>query len=352
MDSPSATWEISRLRDGKQLRRAVVSAFTLIELLVAMAVSLLLLLVMLSEVVGFASAKWRTVSDKSKSFEDARVAFDTITRSLSQAMLGTYLEYYDANGVPFPLASNTSATNSLVSAFRPAAYGRFSYLHFVAAANLVPGQKTHAVFFQSPLDFSGTGSAGEILSRLNAVGYYIEYANDSADRPPEFAAGSKKKYRLMQTLQRTQNLEVFSGTSRAWIDAAVSQSRLLAENVICLIVWPKKPDEEGAVTGANLIAPNYTYDTRGSTWSSVTTGSRQPIQMHQLPPTVRLLMVAIEESSAARLDGTENFTAGLFTNPANYQSDLDTLETNLRNAHMGYRIFQSDVPIRAAKWSE
>lgn len=332
------------------LRRAVVSAFTLIELLVAMAVSLLLF-VMLSEVVGFTSTKWRTVSDKSKSFEDARVAFETITRSLSQAMLGTYLEYYDENGIPFPEAANTSATNSLASAFSPAAYGRYSYLHFVADGNLVPGQKTHALFFQSPLDYSGTGGAGEAVGRLNAVGYYIEYTNDSADRPPEFAAASKDKYRLMQTLQRTQNLEVFSGTNRAWIGAAVSQSRLLAENVICLIVWPKKPDEEGAVTGANLIAPNYTYDTRGSTWSSVTTGS-QPVQMHQLPPTVRVLMVALEESSAARLDGTENFTAGLFTNPANYQSDLDTLETNLRAQHLGYRIFQSDVPIRAAKWSE
>ena len=63
-------------------------------------------------------------------------------------------------------------------------------------------------------------------------------------------------------------------------------------------------------------------------------------------------MVAVDESSASRLSGPGTFTDGLFSDPASYTVNLAELESRLRNAHLNYRVFQSDVPLRAAKWSE
>ena len=42
----------------------------------------------------------------------------------------------------------------------------------------------------------------------------------------------------------------------------------------------------------------------------------------------------------------------LFKNPADFSTNLAIVETTLRNARANYKIFQTDVPLRAAKWSE
>ncbi len=331
------------------------NAFTLVELMVAITITVIILGLLL-QVLGFASSSWQKVNDNTKAFEGARAAFDSITRQLSQSTLGTYYEYYDSNRVPYPLASNADvqAANVGVNAaagFRPSSYGRFAYLHFITGNNLVPDQKTHAIFFQAPLDFEGRGTTVSSSGQLNAIGYFVQYTNDLAGRPAHLAAGTpatRDRYRLMQYFQPTQNLSVYPVSDRSWIDNAAVQARPFAENIVCLVLWPKKTDEEGALTGTNLIAPHYMYDSR-TNWPS---GVSQPVQMHQLPPTVRVLMVAVDESSASRLSGPGTFTDGLFSEPASYDSDLLELEKRLRDARITYRVFQSDVPLRAAKWSE
>ena len=56
-----------------------------------------------------------------------------------------------------------------------------------------------------------------------------------------------------------------------------------------------------------------------------------------------------------RLSGTGQSnifnTSTLFTNTQNFAADLASLETTLVNTHVRYRIFTTNVHIRAAKWS-
>jgi uncharacterized protein (TIGR02599 family) len=342
--------------EGGGAGRLSTAGFTLVELMVAVTITVIILGLLL-QVLGFASSNWQKVNDNTKAFEGARAAFDSITRQLSQTTLGTYYEYYDSNHVPYPLATNADAQVSTVGTnaakgFFPSVYGRFSYLHFITGTNLVPEQKTHAMFFQAPLDFEGRGTTESSSGQLNAIGYFIQYTNDVAGRPAQLVAGlpaPRNRYRLMQYFQPTQNLMVYSASDRSWITNAASLARPFAENIICLVLWPKKTDEEGAATGTNLIAPHFTYDSRTTNWPP---GAAQPVQMHQLPPTVRVLMVAVDESSAGRLAGPGTFTDGLFSEPASYAADLVELEKRLRDGRLNYRVFQSDVPLRAAKWSE
>ena len=351
-DSPHSRVPPASAGIGKQFE---LTGFTLVELMVAVAITVIILGLLL-QVLGFASSNWQKVNDNAKAFEGARASFDSITRQLSQTTLGTYYEYYDSNRVAYPLATNADAAASTTGTnaargFRPSLYGRVAYLHFITGTNLVAGQKTHAVFFQAPLDFEGTGTTESSSGQLNAIGYFIQYTNDLAGRPAQLGVDIPKprtRYRLMQYLQPTQNLLVYSAGSSNWITNTSVEARPFAENIVCLVLWPKKTDEEGALTGTNLIAPGYTYDSR-TNWSS---GASQPVQMHQLPPTVRVLMVAVDESSASRLSGPGTFTDGLFSDPASYTVNLAELESRLRNAHLNYRVFQSDVPLRAAKWSE
>ncbi len=342
-------------RNGGIGKRLELTGFTLVELMVAVAITVIILGLLL-QVLGFATSNWQKVNDNAKAFEGARASFDSITRQLSQATLGTYYEYYDSNRVAYPLATNADAAASTTGTnaakgFLPSLYGRFAYLHFITGTNLVAEQKTHALFFQAPLDFEGNGTTESSSGQLNAIGYFIQYTNDLAGRPAQLAVDFPKprtRYRLMQYLEPTQNLMVYSASARNWITNAADQARPFAENIVCLVLWPKKTDEEGALTGTNLIAPGYTYDSR-TNWPS---GASQPVQMHQLPPTVRVLMVAVDESSASRLSGPGTFTDGLFSDPSLYAANLAELEKRLRDAHLNYRVFQSDVPLRAAKWSE
>jgi uncharacterized protein (TIGR02599 family) len=66
-------------------------------------------------------------------------------------------------------------------------------------------------------------------------------------------------------------------------------------------------------------------------------------------------MVAIDERSALRNDKGTSMpvyaVSNLFINPANFQQDLQTLESNLVTNKITYQIFDTLVPLEGAKWS-
>jgi len=323
------------------------AGFTLVELLVAVSLTLIIL-VLLLQVIGFASSNWQRLSDNAKAFEGARAAFDSITRQLSQATLATEYDYYNAARAARLSITNTSDLTNFV----PDTYGRYSSLHFISGKSLLPTNHTHALFFQMPGNFV-TNSATAVIPAsglLNAMGYYIRYSDDSSDRPTNVAGAvpaPRSRYRLMQYMQPTENLDVYrDGSASSWFLADLDKSsHVLAENIVALVLLPKLPDEAGAAP--EYLAPGYEYNSR-TNW---TTGS-QPVQMHQLPPVVRVTMVAIDERSALRDPATGSTLKDLFKNPADFSTNLATAETALRNARANYKIFQTDVPLRAAKWSE
>jgi len=321
--------------------------FTLVELLVALTITIILLTALL-QIMGFAATNWQKASDNAKAFEAGRVAFDALTRTLSQATLATEYDYYNSNRVARLAITNTAS----VANFTPEIYGRYSSLHFISGKALLATNHTTALFFQAPMNF-GTNDAAAALpasGTLNALGFYIRYSDDVDGRPPNVSPtqpAPRSRFRLMQYLQPSDDLDVYrDGSGNAWFLPGLStNSHLLAENIVALVVLPKLPDEQGAAPDA--LAPGYEYNSR-TNWTAGT----QPVQMHQLPPVVRVVMVAIDERSAQRDPTLGASFQNLFQNPAQFTNNLATVETTLRNARANYRIFQTDVPVRSAKWSE
>jgi uncharacterized protein (TIGR02599 family) len=316
--------------------------FTLVELLVSCTVLVLLMALMLS-LISQTSALWRRSSARIEAFQSARRGFDNLTGLLEQATLNTYWDYDDPNN--------------------PTRYRRQSELHFrvgPAGASSLPGATGtgEAVFFQAPANrTSDAASYGGLGGLLNACGFFIQYGSDAAWLPAHVnPSQARERFRLMQWMQDTEQLEVYEKAGSAWIPSPTKTEELpgavpVADNVVALVIWPK---EEGAP--ANPILNSYSYDSRwksyNAPWESRESAS------HQLPPILQVALVAIDEASALRLGSSLKSTvdgclAGLFEKPPkdNFSDDIKTLEGRLTAKAITVRSFVSAVPMREAKWS-
>jgi uncharacterized protein (TIGR02599 family) len=334
---------------------------------------LTLILIVVASMAGQTSRTWLFTTSRIEEFNAARTAFDTVSRRLSQATLNTYWDYADSTG--------SARTNSNSGTFVPATYARQSELRFVSgpttglaqnsslAPESLPG---HGVFFQAPVGYSESAASTGIQltgldNLLNSCGYFVQFGADTPYMPSFFATLVKPRYRfrLMEYLQPSNALTVYSWTSgnptytgRDWFsDAfnppATAPVHILAENVIALIVLPKLSQQQDP-TGAS-IAPSYTYDSANSLDTTT---------KNQLPPEVQLTLVALDETSAIKL-AAQNGTippylglASLFqqvgdlstSSTSAYGKDLLTLQNTLIQSRLNYRVFTTNVTIRAAKW--
>jgi uncharacterized protein (TIGR02599 family) len=161
----------------------------------------------------------------------------------------------------------------------------------------------------------------------------------------------------MQSIEPTENFSVYTnaGASQTWTTNLSSNTNYMhpiADNIIAMIVWPRlSPNEDP--TGTNLTL-NYTYDSKNYTGTNYTTNTA-----NQLPPTVQITFIAIDEPSAVRMDTLSSTppaiitTAlnGKFTNVTNYQSDLDSVMATLTASRINARVMNASVVLRESKWS-
>jgi uncharacterized protein (TIGR02599 family) len=318
---------------GKSRRRG---AFSLLEVLVVCALLLLTFTVCYS-IVDSTSSAWITHRARLSSFEGARVGFEMLTNRLAQATLNTYWDY------------NDTMTQ----------YLRKSELHFVSGdtATLSPalsGGVAQSVFFMAPLGFTSDPNNQPLTRMLSGCGFYVRFSGDVA--LPAFLeerdVKPRYRYRLFQFLQPGENLRIYkepSGTK--WFsDTLLAESFPMIDNVIGLILRASY----STGSGASAERMTYEYDTRAGMQLS-----SPPPTCHQLPPSVSVTMVVIDEDSAIRLATIygENIlppaSERRFSVVDNYESDLDDWETLLNEfvPKINYRIFTADVPIRGAKWS-
>lgn len=317
--------------------------FTLLEVLAASAVFAVMLVITLSA-LGYVSLVWRNSASKIETFQAARSAFDLMTRNLSQAVLNTYLDYDDEN--------------------HPTRYLRMSDLRFVSgpAGGTFPGSADtgQALFFQVPGNHTAkTSIFGGLESLLNTCGYFVAFSEDPM-KPPHLSGNGKYRFRLMQLLVPTENNRIFltaGPLDYGWfVDYAKagdfgSNVLPVADNVIALVVEPADPDPNSAV-----LAPDYTYNTG---IDGIGADERQIVTAHQLPPTIKVTMVAIDEASAQRLEQGQTppdflVTAlkGKFQKAEKYEQDLSDLKLALAGRNIQYRVFSSAVPIRESKWTK
>lgn len=332
------------------------SAFTLVELLVSLAVVTILMLVFATLTDRTASV-WRTTRGKVSQFQQARDAFETITRNLSQATLNTYLDYYDKNGARRD-AANTAT-------FEPFRYGRYSELRFrsgqASALLQQPAVQTpgHAVFFYAPLGESGVAANSSLNHLLNLTGYYISYGEDT-ERPVFLPSAPTYAFRLHEFKQRTEDLRPLGGPER-WPPDVTNHpdAHIIARNIVAITFLPKLPGQGPAGDtsvdrNGNALAPEYEYD---STQTGQGGARKELNTLHQLPPIVEVTMVAIDDASAERIGRSSappDFgLANLFksADPATRKTDLETLLQTLRNRRLNARVFSTEVSLKGAKWS-
>jgi uncharacterized protein (TIGR02599 family) len=317
--------------------RRGVWAFTILELLVAMAV-LALLLVLLLGAISQTSSVTRSASGKVSAFQGARAGFDLLTRTLSQATLNSYWDYDNATS--------------------PTRYLRKSELHFlVGAAGTDPLPGTvgtgQAVCFQVPAGMTGNATHANLENLLNACGYFIQYGpTDPLPAPFPAPAAPTYRYQLMQAIEPSESLGVYgAATGNGWVGGLVTKAVPIAENIICLLVWPRKAPAEDAAGGS--LTADFSYDSRKNALVSP-----QPETAHQMPPVVQITMVALDETSAARVctgatppTAVSGAFAGLFENSSqtDFEANLKELETRLAAKRLSFRVFTSTVPIRESK---
>jgi uncharacterized protein (TIGR02599 family) len=334
------------------------AAFTLVEVLVVSGL-LVILMGFLIVVMDQTTRIWAGASAKVEQFREARAGFERVTSRLSQATLNTYWDYD--------------------SATKPTRYLRQSELRFLAgsAASLLgststdntAGRITHAVFFNAPLGITASVNYTGLENALNTIGFFVELSDDTAQRPAFITSDvipARWRFRLMEFSQPTENFSLYQFTSgnpaaitTAWFTTDVNNSpvlkRVVAENVVAFVVTPRLAKTEEVPLQSNPthspLAPNYTYD------STSTNANPLLNPKNQLPPVVQVTMVAVDEKSAAKLGlasvGQTNVlsVATMFNDTTKFAADLAALEKNLATARMRYRIFTTNVQIRAAKWS-
>lgn len=336
-------------------------AFTLVEILVSTAVVALLLVILLS-ITSQVTTMYRHTTSRVEQFRQAREAFDAINRRLGRATLNPYWDY-----------DNPST---------PTNYVRQSELRFASGrtetvAGSVPSGKrwpTHGVFFQAPLGTSEPGQTtlSGLNSLLNTWGYFVEFGSDAAFRP-SILDGSpvqpRYRFRLCELIQPADELSIYQYTSGKdssgqpknltyagsdWFSGTITQTassrpvHVLAENVIALVLLPRLSTQEDAA--GTRLAPDYLYD-------STTTRSDADINpKNQLPPLVQVTMVALDETSARRLETATTMPDlgldQLFQTADRFETDLGTLEKTLRDKHLSYRVFTGGVRLKEAKWSK
>ena len=319
--------------------------FTLLEMMVAMAVTSIIVVVLLALLQSTATT-WQRNTDSSKSYASARAAFESMSRTISESTLNTYADYYDA-------ARSNRASGSLT--FVPAVYGRKSDLHFVTGNALVNSQQGGSVFFTAPFDYDTNATPPATGGQLNGIGYFVRFSADST--VPAFVTNNPPRYRLFQFLQPTTSLKVMNTNfpGNAWFTGDVNASSNcypLAANIVAFAVLPKLSEREN--TNLNSLTTNFSYDSRMA-WSAGT----QPTNMHQLPPVVRVVMVTLDETSAARIQGASApgiaelgyDPSTVFDTAANLETSLETIAVKLSEKNLKFRVFRADIPIRAAKWS-
>lgn len=297
---------------------------------------LVMMLGLVLSIVNQTSSVWRTSSQKIAAFQGARAGFERLIRQLSQATLNTYWAYNDPNS--------------------PTKYVRQSELHFRTGPQLL-GTTSHAVFFQAPASRTGQPeSFGGLERLLNGCGFFIDYVDDEVPSALSGRLTPQKRFRLMQWVQNTENLKVYDSAygGDTWFQQAKTEALPIADNVIALILWPRLSEQDTVTTD---WTDSYEYDSRAGT------PANQPVKMNQLPPVVNVVMVAIDANSAERLKGTlksdiDGALGGLFaslntsTPRESIQTDLAELERRLRAKKIDYRIFESAVPLREARWSK
>lgn len=349
-----------------RIKNPGAAGFSLIELMVAMGI-LTILMLMLTVLLDQIQRSWRFSESRISQFREARVAFDLMAKNMGQASLNTYWDMV------------TDETGAIER------YAPTSELHFITLNDVsadLPATNTqtplgHAIFFQAPLGFST--QYRNLNNLFNARGYFVSWGSDKRFKPSFVDSPDRYRFRLMEFRPPAESNQVFQdgkderdkGAEQKfdqWYKQALSvgdgdfESHLnpLAENILAVIISPRDSLESSTSTrnqNFSVIAPSYSYNSNDPTrikdpkdeFSSFT---------QQVPPLIRLTMVAIDETSAVRETEGSNIPSDiygeigdLFKNTAKFTEDIEKVSRDLDEKGINHKVFSTLVLLRSAKWT-
>jgi uncharacterized protein (TIGR02599 family) len=351
-------------------------AMTLVEVLVSMAVIVMLLL-MLVQMTDSVGKTWQSSMSRIAEFREAREGFESMNRHLAQATLNTYWDYDNATA--------------------PTKYMRQSELRFLSGPPSKIGMDnadihpSHAIFFQAPLGYvENQASYARLNNLLNTWGYFIEWGSD-ADYRPDFitptVAPLRWRFRLIEMMEPSEKLSVYAkdlkdpsySADLTWFNGPLkfkskdtpptTFKRVLAENILAVVFLPQRSNVENNNSFRSLVGDN-SFDYNSAIDSSAVPGrgiAKSDSSINQLPPLVRVMMIALDENSFSRYQFSRGggqitmptWLDGKFLASIKNDDDVDALLGNptknivgeLEKEHITYRKFTTVLPIKGAKWS-
>ena len=330
-------------------------AFSLVELLVAMGI-LSVLMLMLTVLLDQVQKSYTYSENRIGQFREARVAFDLVTKNVSQASLNTYWDLIDDD------------EDGLVDG-----YYKTSELHFLTMraeeldSGLTQEPVGHAVFFQAPLGFST--NYRNLNNLFNGRGYFVAFGGDKKFKPSFVKSPERFRFRLMEFRPPAESNQIFADGKEErdsqerqeftdWFKQAGNvgegdfESHLnpLAENIITMVVSPRDSlDSAGRSRRETYseIAPEYEFDSNDADPDFESYGQ-------QVPPLLRITMVAIDETSAVRLEdggiAPEVLPTGVFEDTQDFENDLERIAEFMNEKSIKYKVFSSIVMLRSSKW--
>lgn len=340
--------------ENRMMRRG----FSLIELMVAMGI-LSVLMLMMTALLDQVQKSWRYSESRVSQFREARVAFDLISKNIGQASLNTYWDLIDED------------EDGLVDG-----YSKTSELHFIA----LPGKDLsgtgsqeavgHSVFFQAPLGFSTDYK--NLNNLYNGRGYFAAFGGDELYRPSFINSDPRYRFRIMEFRPPAESNQVWedgmqerlAGETQKFTEWYLQKMSVgegnfeshlnpLADNIIALIISPR--DTLASATDSrgdtfSEIAPDYEYNSNSGepTFEDFS---------QQVPPLLRITMIAIDEASAVRYENgrtmPKEFSSALqgkFTSTRQYEQDIKAVSEAFNAAGINYKVFSSVVMLRSSKW--
>lgn len=236
-----------------------------------------------------------------------------------------------------------------------------SKLRYRLMEMIVPGEKYN--IYSRPVD-SERHSDPRIFNENGGDGNYYQGLVNTARKPIDPFI---RPYWMKEALRRVPSEPGYR----------FAYARPIADNIIALIILPKvaprdRVDYNSSPPSPNVkaleMAPYYEYDSWRVLSGTTETHPVSKVKLDNrsrdnlLPPIVQITMVALDESSASRMNlgitGKPNWLNGLFKEvrlEADYQRDIKELEDNIRKdpkyPNTNFRIFTTDVIIRGSKWS-
>lgn len=392
--------------------RLLRKAFTLVELMVSVSILVILMLVV-SSFVNLVQRTWVRTNSNISQFREARLAFDAMTRTISQATLNTY---WQAGTVEL-------SKNALGTRFQGTSYRRQSELQFscgptVGGASALFSTGTaanypgHGVFFQAPLGVTGlispaagggtlTADTQNMVNLLCGRGYFVAWGDDASFRPQFLNTRDvpkRTRFRLMEFSPTSEKNPIYSDAyrlsysddgfsvknSKRWFreasdssggtEAAIQQTttsesedasnreftRPIAENILALVISPRLARVGRNDADTYKIAQNYSFDSTvaGDVGTSDQDFGPQGTQ-HLLPPLLQVTMVALDSRGGERISfdaqlqtQVVQMVTSRFSSAARYKADLQALESDLVQKRLAYRVFTSAIPLRQSRWSK